>query len=333
MGKESSKKKAGQFLADNSSIIAVLLLMLLGTAAYGTTFLNYKKNLINVLHTSSMMGVMGLGVNLCFLIGARDLSVGAVAALVSMVTAWLAPYGVVPAVLGGLLVGALFGAFNGVVVSMFKVQPFIATLGTQLAARGFALLINKELSISLGGNAPELKFVGNGNVLGILPFPAFLFIALILIMVFILKYRDFGRGVYAVGGDENAAEMMGIHVNRTKIAVFTISGLMAAVSGIILCGRLSAGQPTACEGWEMTIMAAVVLGGTSVRGGIGKIHGIFFGCLFVNFITNLINLNGHISAYWKDIITGVVLLIAVLVQVYSDKQKDKAKHKAKEARH
>lgn len=323
MGKSSAKTITGQFISENSSLIAVFLLMVLGTAAYGSTFLNYKKNLINVLHTASMMGIMGIGVNLCFLIGARDLSVGALAALVSMVTAWLTPYGFLPAIAGGLLVGALFGALNGVIVSIFQVQPFIATLGTQLAARGFALLINRELSISLGDRAPELKFVGNGNVFGILPFPAFLFLLLILILVFVLKYRNFGRGVYAVGGDENAAEMMGIHVSRTKIAVFTISGMMAAISGIILCGRLSAGQPTACEGWEMTIMAAVVLGGTSVRGGIGKIHGIFFGCVFVNLITNLINLNGHISAYWKDIITGVVLLIAVLVQVYSEKQKEK----------
>lgn len=328
----NTKKRMNQFLSENSSIIAVLLLMVLGTAAYGTTFLNYKKNLINVLHTASMMGIMGIGVNICFLIGARDLSVGALAALVSMVTAWLSPWGFVPALVGGLVVGALFGALNGAVVGFFKVQPFIATLGTQLAARGLALLINKELSISLGTNAPQLKYIGNGNVLGILPFPAFVFIILILGMTVLLKFHDFGRGVYAVGGDENAAEMMGIHVNRTKIIVFTISGLMAAVSGIILCGRLSAGQPTACEGWEMTIMAAVVIGGTSVRGGLGKIHGIFFGCLFVNFITNLINLNGHISAYWKDIITGIVLLIAVLAQVYSDRQKEKSKKSEKEVK-
>ncbi len=319
-------KTVGQRINEHSSVIAVLLLLALGTAAYGMTFLNYKKNLINVLHTASMMGIMGLGVNLCFLIGARDLSVGALAALVSMVTAWLAPMGYLPAILGGLAVGALFGACNGVIVGMFKVQPFIATLGTQLAARGFALLINKELSISLGNSAPQLKYIGNGNLFGLIPIPAFIFITLIILLSWILKYRDFGRGVYAVGGDENSAEMMGIHVMRTKIIVFTISGLMAAASGIVLCGRLSAGQPTACEGWEMTIMAAVVLGGTSVRGGIGRIHGIFLGCLFVTFITNLINLNGHISAYWKDIITGIVLLIAVLAQVYGDRQKEKIKH-------
>ena len=200
--KAKTRKPLGQFLNDNSSVIAVLLLILLGTAAYGTTFLNYKKNLINVLHTASMMGIMGLGVNLCFLIGARDLSVGALAALVSMVTAWLAPYGFPVAVAGGLTVGAIFGAFNGVIVSMFKVQPFIATLGTQLAARGFALLINKELSISLGTNAPQLKYVGNGNVFGLIPFPTFAFIILILVLTVILRKKDFGRGVYALCGND-----------------------------------------------------------------------------------------------------------------------------------
>ena len=202
--KAKARKPLGQFLNDNSSVIAVLLLILLGTAAYGTTFLNYKKNLINVLHTASMMGIMGLGVNLCFLIGARDLSVGALAALVSMVTAWLAPYGFPVAVAGGLTVGAVFGAFNGVIVSMFKVQPFIATLGTKLAARGFAQLISKELSISLGTNAPQLRYVGNGNVFGLIPFPTFAFIILILVLTVILRKKDFGRGVYAVGGDEGS---------------------------------------------------------------------------------------------------------------------------------
>ena len=144
-----NRKSAGQLIGENLSIIAVLFLMILGTAAYGTTFLNYKRNLINVLHTTSMMGIMGLGVNLCFLIGARDLSVGALGALVSMVTAYLSPFGFPVAVAGGLFVGALFGVFNGVIVSMFKVQPFIATLGTQLAARGFALLINANFAKKL----------------------------------------------------------------------------------------------------------------------------------------------------------------------------------------
>ena len=123
--------------------------------------------------------------------------------------------------------------------------------------------------------------------------------------------------------------MMGVRVDRIKIATFIISGLMAATSGIVLCGHINAGQPTACEGWEMTIMAAVVIGGTPVRGGTGRISGIFFGAIFVQFISNLINLNGHISAYWKDIITGLILLLAVLIQVHSEKQKEQIKHQRK----
>lgn len=324
-------KKLKQLAGENSAIVAVMILIMIGVCSYGMTFLNYKRNLINVLHTASMMGVMGIGVNLCFIIGARDLSVGAVAAVSSMVAAYLAPYGFLPAIAGGLTVGFLFGLMNGIVVAKFKVQPFIATLGTQLAARGVALLINKELSISLGDKAPQLKYIGNGNLLGVLPIPAFIFILLIAVLIIVLKYTSFGRAVYAIGGEESSAEMMGIRVDITKISVFIISGLTAAISGLILCGRLSAGQPTACEGWEMTIMAAVVIGGTRVRGGLGKIQGIFFGSLFVNLITNLINLDGHISAYWKDIITGIVLLTAVLIQVYADKQKEKVKHTKKEA--
>lgn len=322
-------KKIGDFLKGNTALLAVIAMMLLGTILYGGTFLNYRRNLVNVLHTASMMGVMGVGVNLCFLIGARDLSVGAVAAAASMYAALLSPYGLVASILGGLAVGLIFGVINGVVVAKFKVQPFIATLGTQLAARGVALLVNKELSITIDPEATALKAVGNANIAGLLPIPAAIFIVLIVVMTIVTRYTAFGRAIYAVGGNEEAAEMMGVRVDNIKISVFALSGLMAAISGIILCGRLSAGQPTACEGWEMTIMAAIVIGGTSVRGGIGKISGIFFGVIFVQFITNLINLNGHISAYWKDIITGIILLLAVLIQVYSEKKKEKVKHEVK----
>lgn len=325
------KKNIEHMIEANSAVLAVLLLMLVGTVSYGTIFLNYNRNLINVLHTSSLIGIMGVGVNLCFLIGARDLSVSAVGALSSMVTAYLSPYGLFVSIMGGLMAGLLFGLMNGMIISKFKVQPFIATLGTQLAARGFALLINKELSISLGDRIPLLKVIGNNNLFGLVPIVTVIFAALILLFTVVLKFTPFGRAVYAVGGDESSAEMMGIHTDTVKICVFTLSGLMAAVSGIVLCGRLSAGQPTACEGWEMTIMAAIVIGGTPVKGGIGSVKGIFWGAIFVNLISNLINLNGHISAYWKDIITGVVLLAAVLAQVYADNQKEKMKHTKKTA--
>ncbi|WRS28192.1 ABC transporter permease [Oscillospiraceae bacterium MB08-C2-2] len=325
-----SRQRIFAFIQNNTALWAVLILMLFGTLSYGMTFLNYKRNLINVLHTASMMGIMGVGVNLCFLIGARDLSVASVAASASMFSALLSPWGLLPSILGGLSVGLVFGLINGIIVAKFRVQPFIATLGTQLAARGLALLVNKELSITIADSANTLKAMGNANLFDLLPVPALLFISLVLVFMIVTRYTPFGRAMYAVGGNEEAAEMMGIRVTKTKIWVFILSGLTAALCGIVLSGRLSAGQPTACEGWEMTIMAAIVIGGTSVRGGMGKIQGIFLGSLFLNLITNLINLNGHISAYWKDISTGVILLVAVLLQVYSDHQREKIHHRRAE---
>lgn len=311
-------------LKQEPAILAVLAIMLAGTVIYGKTFLNYGTNIINVLHTASMMGIMGLGVNLCFLIGARDLTVGAIGALVSMVSAWFSMYGLVPAVIAGLIAGALIGLANGLIIAKFKIQPFIATLAMQLVARGIAILLNNGNSFAANLELKSLQYIGDANVFGIIPFPTLIFIILVVILGIVCKYTTFGRSIYAVGGNEESALMMGVNVDKIKILVFTISGITAAVSGIILCGRLRAGQPSACTGWEMTIMAAVVIGGTRVRGGMGRVSGIFFGTIFVQFITNLINLHGHISAYWKNVITGAVLLIAVLIQTITDTQREAA---------
>lgn len=319
--------KAASFLKSQPAIIAVVVLMVLGTILYGGTFLNYSKNLMNVLHTASMLGIMGLGVNLCFLIGARDLSVGAVGALVSMVSAWFSFYGIAQSILFGLIAGAIFGVANGIIITKFKIQPFIATLAMQLIARGIALLLNEGNSIATDFSLAPLNYIGDANVFGIIPFPTLVFIALVALLSFVCRYTNFGRAVYAVGGNDESASMMGVNVDRIKILVFTISGILAGVSGVILSGRLRAGQPSACTGWEMTIMAAVVIGGTRVRGGVGKVSGIFFGALFVQLITNLINLDGHISAYWKNVITGIVLLIAVLAQTIADNRKETLKKK------
>lgn len=324
MNNKLTMKSMLGFLQGNTAILAVLAMMALGTVTYGSTFLNYGKNIYNVIRMASLIGIMGIGVNLCFFIGGRDLSVGAVAALTSVVTAYLSNYNVIFGIIGGLGVGLVFGFINGYVISRFKVQPFIATLGTQLAARGFALLINNEYSIPLLEGTEFIKKIGNESILnGLVSIPTAVFIILIALFSFILKYTHFGRSIYAVGGNEEAAEMMCVRVKAIKLAVFTISGLLAAISGIILTGRLNAGQPTACEGWEMTIMAAVVIGGTSVRGGSGKIWGIFFGVVFVQFISNLINLNGRISAYWQDILTGIILLLALFTQAYQTWRKEK----------
>ena len=302
----------------NIAPLAVLLMLIVGTVLYGGTFLNYKRNLMNVLLSASMLGIMGIGVNLCFLIGARDLSVAAVAAAASMFSAFASPYGLVASLAAGLVCGCLFGCLSGIVVAKFKVQPFIATLGVQLAARGVALLVNNELSKEIDPGATLLKAMGNANLFGLLPVSAAIFICLLVIFTTVLGFTRFGRSVYAIGGNEEAASMMGVEVDRVKIIVFMLSGLTAGLTGVILSGHISAGQPTSFVGWEMTIMAAIVIGGTSTTGGVGKIYGIFFGVLFLQLITNIINLNGTISPYWKDVITGGILLSAVLLQRVTD---------------
>lgn len=309
----------------DTAFCAVLALLLFGSIRYGKVFYSFSNNLCNVLRTASLMGIMAIGVNLCFLIGARDLSVSAIAALTSMVTAYFCQESLILGLSFGILAGAAVGMINGISVGKFHVQPFIATLGTQLAARGIALLMNHEYSIGLSQKGTVLKTLGNQNLFGIFPYPTLIFLGLILLFAIVLRYTTFGRAIYAVGGNEESAEMMGIQVWKIKLSVFFISAVLSGISGILLVGRLNAGQPTACEGWEMTIMAAVVIGGTSVKGGVGRISGIFMGVVFVQLISNLINLNGNISAYWKDIVTGFILLAAVLSQALSDYYRKKVK--------
>lgn len=320
------KKKfnLSDFIKHNTALLAVVLMMIVGTVLYGGTFLNYKRNLMNVLLSASMLGIMGTGVNLCFLIGARDLSVGAVAAAASMFSAFASPYGIVASLIAGMVCGALFGFLNGVVVSRFKVQPFIATLGTQLAARGVALLVNDELSKEIAPSATALKAMGNANIFGYIPVSTAIFVCILIVLTLMLGYTQFGRAVYAIGGNEEAAAMMGVQVERVKTIIFVMSGITAGLTGVILSGHISAGQPTSFVGWEMTIMAAIVIGGTSTTGGVGRITGIFFGVLFLQLITNIINLNGTISPYWKDVITGMILLGAVLIQRFSDRRSEMA---------
>jgi len=256
---------------------------------------------------------MGIGVNLCFLIGARDLSVGAVAAAASMFSAMVSPYGLFASIVVGVAVGACFGLLNGVVIAKFKVQPFVATLGTQLAARGVALLANDELSLEIAPTATLLKGMGNANIFGLLPVSLLIFVGLLIVLTIVLGYTQFGRAIYSIGGNEEASAMMGVQVDKVKIAVFVMSGMTAGLTGVILSGHISAGQPTSFVGWEMTIMAAIVISGTSVSGGIGKIGSLFFGVLFLQLITNIINLNGTISPYWKDVITGGILYTAFIL--------------------
>ncbi|WRS27868.1 ABC transporter permease [Oscillospiraceae bacterium MB08-C2-2] len=299
----------------NGPILILTILFLLSCIAFGSSFFSLF-NLTNLIRQISISAIVAVGVNFVIISGGRDLSVGSVCAVASMITALLSPYGFFVAVLAGLSAGVAIGLFNGLVITRLGVQPFIATLGTQLGAKGIALLINKELSMPIAEEATLFTWVGRGYILGI-PIPAYLMLLVIGGAYYVARYTKFGRAVYAIGGNEESASMMGLSVNRVKLLVYGISGLTAALAAVVLTSRLGAGLPAAGDGWDMTIMATVVIGGTLVRGGVGDMRGVLVGALICGIITNMINMLGNVNSYWQNIINGILLLIAVVMQTRS----------------
>ena len=321
-GKPSVISMVKPLIAQNGPILILLALFIISCIAFGSDFLS-SFNLTNLMRQISIAAIASVGINFVIISGARDLSVGAVCAVSAMVMAYTSRFGFAIAVGAALLVGAALGLLNGLIITKLGVQPFVATLGTQLGAKGIALLINNEMSMPLdAAHAAPFNMLGRGYLLGI-PIPVVIMILVIAVAYFVSKYTRFGRAVYAVGGNEESAVMMGVLVEKTKIIVFTISGLTAAIAAVVLSSRLGAGLPSAGDGWDMTLMASVVIGGTLVHGGVGDMRGVLIGALICGIITNMLNMLGSINAYWQSIINGMLLLIAVVMQTVSANQSEK----------
>jgi len=303
------------FVERNGPIVILTILFLFSCIAFGGKFFSVF-NLTNLLRQISISAIAAVGVNFVIISGGRDLSVGSICAVASMIIAMLSSKGFIVATAAGLAAGIILGFINGLIITRLGVQPFIATLGTQLGAKGIALLLNNELSVTVDSSVKTFAWLGRGYLLGI-PVPVYIMLITIAIAYFVSAYTKFGRAVYAIGGNEESASMMGLSVNRTKVLVYTISGFTAALAGVVLTSRLGAGLPTAGDGWDMTIMATVVIGGTLVRGGIGDMRGVLVGALICGIITNMINMFGSVNSYWQNIINGVLLLIAVVMQTIS----------------
>jgi ribose/xylose/arabinose/galactoside ABC-type transport system permease subunit len=213
-------------------------------------------------------------------------------------------------VLIGILVGAISGAFNGFFVTKFNIPPFITSLAVMTAARGLAYIV-------CGGkpvwNLPEgFSWIGRGFVFGVIPVPVVIMFALIIAGHVFLSQTRYGRYIYAVGGNAEAARLSGISVKRYLFLVYVVIGVLAAVAGIILASRLGAGDPKSGMMWELNVIAAVVVGGTSLSGGEGSILGTFFGALIIGVVNNTLNLM-NVDAYWQQVVLGSVILAAVLL--------------------
>ncbi len=285
----------------------VLLLVYFGVATDG--FLS-DRNVIGVLRQSVVPMCVAIGMTFILIAGGIDLSVGSVACLSGTVMASLmVKAGMSPAlaILCSLLVGVLLGTINGIIIAYMNISSIIVTLAMMITARGLSLVYSGARPIN---EIPDvIIYLGRGYVLGI-PIPV-LFVALLLVAAgFVLVKTNFGRRIFALGGNEECARLSGINIERTKIAVFAISGLCAGIAGIILTMRLASSQPTMGEGLEMDAISAAVLGGTSIKGGKGYVVGTLIGCLFLAFLTNGFNVL-NVSSFWQQVFKGIVLVLAV----------------------
>lgn len=301
------------FLIQQKSLLA-LLVLIAGVSTLSENFFTLN-NIFNILQQTSVNAIIAVGMTLVILTSGIDLSVGSVFALTGAVIASIIGFDLNPfiAIFVALILGALLGSTTGIVVAKGKLQAFIATLVMMLILRGVTLVYTQGSPINLGmtDNAEMFEWIGFGRLFGI-PFPIVLMLMVFLIAGYILKFTRFGRHIYAVGGNESAARLSGINVDRVKIMVYMISGLLCAVAAMIEVARLSSAQPTAGTGYEMDAIAAVVLGGTSMAGGRGKIIGTLIGALILGFLNNGLNLLG-VDAYYQMIVKGSVILLAVLI--------------------
>ncbi|WP_347353824.1 ribose ABC transporter permease [Acetoanaerobium noterae] len=272
-------------------------------------------NILNILRQTSINAVIATGMTFVILTGGIDLSVGSILGFSGAVAAMMLASGVdsIIAIPVALIVGLVVGALNGVLISKGKLQPFIVTLATMTMLRGATLVFTDGKPIGTGfeANSKLFAWFGNGYVLGI-PVPIIVIIVTFLVALFVLTQTKIGRYVYALGGNEEATKLSGISTDKVKIFVYAISGMMAALAGIIITSRLSSAQPTAGSGYELDAIAAVVLGGTSLAGGIGTIVGTMIGALIIGVLNNALNLM-DVSSYFQMLAKGSVILLAVLL--------------------
>lgn len=270
-------------------------------------------NILNVLRQVSVNALIGFGMTFVILTGGIDLSVGSILALSSAITAGLLASGMDPilAILIGLLAGAIMGAINGLVITKGKVAPFIATLATMTIFRGLTLVYTEGRPITGLSDSLLFELMGRGYV-SYVPVPVIWMLASYFVLYFILKKTTFGRRVYAIGGNEEASILSGIRADRIKIWVYSITGLLSALAGIILASRLDSAQPTAGTAYELDAIAAVVLGGTSLSGGRGWIFGTLVGALIIGVLDNGLNLM-NVSSFYQQVVKGGVILLAVVL--------------------
>ncbi|MFD3655608.1 substrate-binding domain-containing protein [Streptomyces sp. NPDC058620] len=308
-GSGAAVRAGRRILLDNGALSALVVLVVAMSLLSGD-FLT-TQNLLNVGVQAAVTAILAFGVTFVIVSAGIDLSVGSVAALSATVLAWSATSEGVPvwlAVILAVATGIACGFVNGALVSYGKLPPFIATLAMLSVARGLSLVISQGSPIAF----PDSVSVLGDTLGGWLPVPVLVMIAMGLVTALILARTYIGRSMYAIGGNEEAARLSGLRVKRQKLVIYALSGLFAAVAGIVLASRLVSAQPQAAQGYELDAIAAVVIGGASLAGGVGKASGTLIGALILAVLRNGLNLLS-VSAFWQQVVIGVVIALAVLL--------------------
>jgi len=310
---------ARYFKENMGTLIGLLAMCLILSFTTNGVFYS-QRNLVNVLRQVSSNACLAFGMTFAIITGGIDLSVGSILALSGTLSAGFIAFNNMPvaqAVILAIVIGTALGLFNGFVIAKTTIPPFIVTLAMMQIARGAAYIYSNGQPIR--AMFPDYQIIGTGW-LGPIPYPVIYMIVFLIICVILLSKTRFGRHVYAVGGNDKAAIFSGVNVARTKMLVYTMSGFLAAFTGVVLCARMASGQPTAGQAFEMDAIAATVLGGTSMSGGVGKIGSTFIGVLIIGVLNNGLNLLG-LNSFWQQIAKGIVILLAVYVDMLKKRRK------------
>lgn len=315
--KPKGNSRLKRFVGDNKILFIFIALFIVMSAVRPDAFFTYT-NLTNLLKQIAVNAILAVGMTVVMTTGSFDLSVGSVVGVAGVVVALSARAGVpgIAALLIGVLVGAAFGCVNGLAIAAFKIPSFIVTLAMMQAARGLSYMFCGGFPVT--GFPKSYLFIGQGYFLGV-PVPVYIMAAVAVLVAVLMRQTKFGRYVYFIGGNEEAAALSGIHVFKTRVLSHTLCGLLAGVAGIVLTFRVGSAMPAAGEGFEMDAIAAAVIGGCSLSGGVSRISGTVLGALILGLISNGMNLLG-VTTYPQMVIKGAIIFVAVLLDTRANKK-------------
>ena len=313
------QKRNVKALLSEYFIFVIFLVLVIALTCLKPSFIQ-PSNLVNILKQASINGILSFGMMFVIIAGGFDMSVGSTVAFAGILAAMLGQgqFPLFVPLIVALIAGLAVGIVNGVGVAVGDLPPFIMTLGTMTAVRGLALLISNGKPVT--GISAEYKAIAASSVFGI-PMLAVFLVIVIVICSFILAKTVYGRRVYACGGNLLAARVAGINTTKIRISTFAIAGLLAGFCGFLMTSRVTIGQPTAAESYEMDAITACVVGGVSMSGGVGKPWGVVIGALLITVIANGLDILG-VSSHWQKIVKGVIIVIAVLIDVKGKSKKN-----------